>query len=46
MHPNHLILLALVLVLFFCVFIGWFLYRCCSRAVDVEFAALQEEAGK
>ncbi|KAF1925677.1 uncharacterized protein M421DRAFT_423507 [Didymella exigua CBS 183.55] len=40
---SHAIVLTLVLVVAFTIFFSWCLYSSCSRAVDAEFAELQEQ---
>ena len=42
MPASHAIVLTLVLVATFAIFFSWCLYSSCSRAVDAEFAELQE----
>ena len=40
---SHAIVLTLILVTAFVIFFAWFVYKSCGRAVDAEFAVLQEQ---
>ena len=46
MPASHTIVLTLVLVAAFVIFFSWCLYNSCSRAVDAEFAELQERQAR
>lgn len=41
MKYSHAIILTVFLIIIFCIFFGWFLYRSCHRAIDAEFQELQ-----
>jgi hypothetical protein len=45
MPASHAIVLTLILVAAFTILFSWCLYSSCSRAVDAEFAELQERQG-
>ncbi|CAO2651576.1 Nn.00g041460.m01.CDS01 [Neocucurbitaria sp. VM-36] len=40
MKYSEAIILTIMLVVVFCVFFGWCLYKSCSRAIDAEFQEL------
>jgi hypothetical protein len=45
MKYAHAIILTMVLIVTFCIFFGWCLYKSCWRVIDAEVLELERQKG-